>query len=731
MKRILSDSYRRSIDNKINRIVSSHKNQRNTKHASFLKTENVFVDFSEKDAKFIYSEKCKDLDIPSSANAEKKFIEQFVGSIHNKSLRFCGLGLGPGAAKALLKLLWNQKKYFYIDLSLNRLADAGCIAVADYIKSNPPVIFLDLRSNSITMEGASALFMALKSNDQVVYIDMSAIDGIDRNRMSSHGCKALAELLKENEIITHLNMSMSGISVEGCVFLSTALAMNKNLAFLDLSGNRFGTQGTCNLFKENNSFGHVETLILARNDIGDGSALSICRQIQQSKTIRVLDFTDNNLSTFFIKKLIRSVHETPLTTLLLSHNKIGVKCSDYLHFLIRNIPTLQVLDLSFNPLKDVTVIQICDALIWNTGLLSIDLSETLITDESGKSFAEVIEMNKTLQKLILNNNQISDESFTPIAKALTKNSTLTQLSLRSNEINDDSAQAIIEALQLNNTILDVDLDFNDFSYRTNVQLVNAIAAHKKLILENIHEVAQKKIEELKIDEQKLLDVREEVKRQTEAVIENREEKNRKVDLLKDLAQERKMSLIEAHQQIEELENEYNKVSEQHRMQLAEFNRIRAEIESSQANALNKQKATATRRQHAAARLQRSNEKKLEAQMEANKILDDLKVHLSTIKDELRNAIDDAHIQQKLLAQKELEEKQAAQAKALAEKMLKKKNGQKTTSSKSAPKFMTLAERRKSTTKMAARLQNLRLKVAQNPQSVPIVTPELNLDNDQK
>lgn len=715
MNRLLSDSYRRSIDTRISRIIISHKASRPGKVTTVLSRTNPsfhFQGLTEKDAHLIYKEKCNDLDIATNPLAKQRFIEQFMNSLLIKTLKFGGLGLGPEATKILLQVIWEQKKYFYLDLSLNRISDSGAAFLAEYIRSRPPIIHLDLRSNCILVKGATSIFNALEENDTVVSLDFSAIDGIDRNKIGTQGCRSLSNLLQKNEIISHLNLSMSGISAEGCLFLSTALSLNKSLINLDLSTNRFGTQGAINLFIEDYSLATLEYLNLSRNDIGDGISQSIGRQIELSKSIKVLDFTDNHLTKIFLRKIYRPMQQSSITTLMLSHNNLGVDSGEVLHNIIRDVPTLEVLDLSSNPLKDSGVIDIVSSLVYNSSIKSIDFTETSMSDESAVRFAEVIETNTCLQRLNLSNNQITDVSSVFIAQSISKNKTLLHLSLKSNEIGDLTAPFLIDSMQQNNTIIDIDIDYNDFTYRTHVQLSDAISAHKKLITSNITNIAIKKLELLKKDEKRLFEVRDEVKRQTEAVSVSIAEKGRKEEMLREMVVQREADIVKYDKRLEEVKKEYEAISEERRIQLAEFNKVKAKTEAEQAGALSKFQSIAAKRQHASARLKRVQEKKIESEVATNRVLDDLKMHLLDLKDQLRQAIDDAHVQQKLLFQKEEEEKKAKQAAKLASEPIAKKKGNGTMKRKTS-----IGERKKSLTKSIKAISKI---------DSQIVTPTLNL-----
>ena len=73
--------------------------------------------------------------------------------------------------------------------------------------------------------------------------------------------------------------------------------------------------------------------------------------------------------------------------------------------------------------------------------------------------------------------------------------------------------------------------------------------------------------------------------------------------------------------------------------------LRLNIEAQQKNAESEYQKTQAKRQLAAARLHHAKTKKLELEVESTRELDDLKLHLDTIKEQLRNLIALAHKEQ--------------------------------------------------------------------------------------
>jgi hypothetical protein len=54
---------------------------------------------------------------------------------------------------------------------MNRFSDASADIVAQYVRRNPPIIHIDLRSSAISVTGFLRLFDALRNNDRIVSLD--------------------------------------------------------------------------------------------------------------------------------------------------------------------------------------------------------------------------------------------------------------------------------------------------------------------------------------------------------------------------------------------------------------------------------------------------------------------------------------------------------------------------------------------------------------------------------
>ena len=745
MKKLLNNSYRREIDTKINHIVHIHKVmgktvlsrpqtslvKRSQGNREFLdgvmetppRNREIGHKLDENDALHIFKMKWEDLEIPPSAAAEQRFVEQFLHALKNKSLKFHSFGLGPAGVKALLQVLRTQTKYVFLDLSSNHMSDKGAGHVARYMCTNPPIIHLDLRSNAITNTGFIKLFRALRRNSFLASLDISAVGGIERNKIGLQGCKELANMLLENEIISTLNISTCGVSIEGCAFLSLAFSRNKGLVSVDISANKFGHSGTNKLFSEDNSFGKIENFNISRNDISDLATASLCKQIKLSQSLQTLDLSHNKFTKFFLKQLQISLVGKNIQTLDISHNKFGPDCFIDFHDIIKETSSIQTLNLAANPIRDKGAKWIAKALEENTSIRSLDLSDAFITDKGAMRIAEVLEVNQTLERLILTNNSISDDGAIKIMKAVEKNDNIAILSLQNNEMTDKSAPHFLELMQKNTTLIDIDVEYNDFSYKTYALISETVANHKKDLSSNITKYARRHIEKLKKEEEILFDTRKKVEKRTKKVRKGLEEKQQKKEFYMDLRKSRTQAASDNEKRLEELKNESERMKDYRIDFQKNFAKFMSSAEAEKMRAENEYAKMCANRQHAASRVHRSENQKLETQVYYGRVIDDLKLQLSTVKLQLVQMLQEIQLQKDQLIKQEKEKVKAEQE----ERQKRKEKEKADRALKKVPGLRTISELQKMSKGIPKPMKVKKKKPPSRPKTAadaPIVRPEL-------
>ncbi|KAL0238200.1 hypothetical protein GEMRC1_012673 [Eukaryota sp. GEM-RC1] len=124
----------------------------------------------------------------------------------------------------------------------DHVGNEGAVALAEALKVNSTVTHVDLGCNSIGVEGTIALAEALKVNSTVTIIHLHD------NAIGSEGAIALAEALKINSTITLINLRGNTIGAAAAFRLAEALKFKSNAITVTLSGNSIDSE-TQNLIK--------------------------------------------------------------------------------------------------------------------------------------------------------------------------------------------------------------------------------------------------------------------------------------------------------------------------------------------------------------------------------------------------------------------------------------------------------------------------------------------------
>lgn len=133
---------------------------------------------------------------------------------------------------------------------------------------NQSLVYLNLSSNNINSECATLLFNSLKDHPTLSELNLSNNDKLHKNRIGSKGCLALRDLLKQNKILTILNIAENSIGAEGIKNIAEGLQSNKVLVSLNLSSNNLPPSCIYTLTPALSHSGLIE-LILRRNEIND------------------------------------------------------------------------------------------------------------------------------------------------------------------------------------------------------------------------------------------------------------------------------------------------------------------------------------------------------------------------------------------------------------------------------------------------------------------------------
>ena len=175
-----------------------------------------------------------------------------------------------------------------LNLSNNNIGNEGVIAIAEALKENQIITTLDLHNNFIGPEAATALANALRVNSSITKVILTY------NNIENEGATALAEALRVNKTVTSLNLWMNKIGPVGATELAEALKVNKTVTSLNLSNNKIGPVGATALANALKVNSNIASLNLSRNEIEDEGATAIADAVTVNNTIKELYLTENN-----------------------------------------------------------------------------------------------------------------------------------------------------------------------------------------------------------------------------------------------------------------------------------------------------------------------------------------------------------------------------------------------------------------------------------------------------
>ena len=314
--------------------------------------------------------------------------EHLCQAIRNHpGLRHLGLGrcnLDSLAATTVMRTLPTTQLQT-LDLEWNGLGDSVAIAVADYLRSSNTILSISLERNDIRSDGAVAIADALKSNRSLRNLNLAF------NRVGVQACEAFRDMLFVNTTLLTLNLSMNAIYFDGASMLAEGLSRNRTLLSMNLQSNQA-----------------VESFAAKGAMMNYGPAL------------KELNFGSNRFP--------------------------GQAAANFAEG-IRSATGLIALSLAKCHIGEPFIRPLLDAIACLAQLQTLDLTNTLITMESGECLGAMLMRCPNLANVILDDNRIGGHGATRVGEAIRACSSLTSLSMNGCEIGPHGAAAIAEGIK--------------------------------------------------------------------------------------------------------------------------------------------------------------------------------------------------------------------------------------------------------------------------------------------
>lgn len=296
---------------------------------------------------------------------------------------------------------------------------------------------------------------------------------------TKQGMKEIAKFLHDpDSVLETLNLENCFLDEEAIIILAEALRHNHSLRHLDLSGTDFAHKGA-SVFSD----ALAENTALQRLTIGETSNIALLVDgVYRNSSLRELDIWGCAMDSSDIMALgIVLAHTTHITSINLSNTKlgddgitlfaetisenttlediilhscgIGNRGAEAVAHLIATIPSLKTIGLDSNLIGDQGAKYLAISLYQpDVSLSSLSLKENRINEKGVCALAKALRHNSSLKKLDLIRNNVGDKGAKCFAKTLCVNTALKTLMLTETKIGEEGAKEIVKSLKINDTL---------------------------------------------------------------------------------------------------------------------------------------------------------------------------------------------------------------------------------------------------------------------------------------
>lgn len=365
----------------------------------------------------------------------------------------------------------NDKTLTSVEITHQRIDDAGARALARALEENTRVTCLVLSCFSLVDDGAFALGTVFRNSKTLKKLQLRDLRHgrelthflqalhenssiVELSFRHSHFCfqssNALGDLLRNSDHIEELRLVDTQIVARGMAAVCDGLRENRSVQRLYLVNNElgaFGAQALGSMLSINQS---IRELYVCENQIGDEGTIAIARGLEENATLCKLDLRSNGIGldgAFAIRDLIMSTFF--LTGLSLGTNELGNIGAAVICQGLRLSLVLRQLDLSNNGLDSEGAEPIAWMLRYNHSLSELNLSFNAIGDEGTAAIASVLEHNMTLKWLSLRRNCIGNVGAKALARQLPTMRGLKELIIVKNSIDLEGRSALLDGLRFN------------------------------------------------------------------------------------------------------------------------------------------------------------------------------------------------------------------------------------------------------------------------------------------
>lgn len=305
--------------------------------------------------------------------------------------------------------------------------------------------------------GAQSLFTAMGSSTSIELLELKCSKPLFTDPIADD---SLQLMLTTNTTLKTLAMENCGMNLTTASALAHSLSCNKTLTELKLVKSHVDLEAVL-LSVATNSSTRLQKLVLQNCQLGDKDEHCISILLECSTTLRILDLSNNQLGPATAVGIFAALHDnTTLEELFLSHNLLGAGDDEILSSVFQgsltNNHTLKKLRLNDTCLPHKVIEAIAFSLAETSGLHVLELQCNGVSLTAVRKLCDALLVNSTLKELYLSEDIITLDSVTVdhLSQMVVTNSTLSSLTMKFRN-NATMLKSFVEALHKNTTLVKV------------------------------------------------------------------------------------------------------------------------------------------------------------------------------------------------------------------------------------------------------------------------------------
>lgn len=445
------------------------------------------------------------------------------------------LRMGPTAVSCLAVQL-KDRGYTHVDFSDNQLGDQSVQSVRSLMRVLPRVQYLALTGNLIGPAGARELGDELEGNRSLVSLVLGAdareaarVRGgrFRSNAIGADGVRALLEGLHRNgsHSLTTLSLCYASLGAAAGSHLANFLAHDRTLKHLNVSHNPLTSEGVCALLPE-----CTRLRILCLADTGCRGELihsHFCSMMKSTTTLAHLSLAHNPLEPRPLRSMARALSaNSSLVSLDLACTSMNTETVTMLAdaILVAPVQTITELDLSDNNLSHVEAATALAHAISKSVLQVLRLNRNPMGDLGVREIADALDPEVCsggfLQQLDLCSCRIGTAGATYLFQRLARNTSLCSLRLRDNFIDGSLDVSIVEGMSF---LAELNLSGNRLPHNLATRVAETCARNRRRARDEEPSALRAEVGRLLFEETKLVKARTRVAADEVDISERRSE----------------------------------------------------------------------------------------------------------------------------------------------------------------------------------------------------------------